>query len=63
MNRFNKNKKYYQNEKPNPEDYEFNLDEFGKVHKAKKVKDNSMVRFKFLEFFYRRWNRSRMDTR
>ena len=43
--------------------YEYVRDGSGKIRRAPKTKDDSVIRFKFLEGIYRWWRARSLDTR
>ena len=53
------NKKF----KFDPKRYDFARDDLGKIRRAEKTKDNSVIRIKSFEGIYRWWRSRSLDTR
>ena len=51
------------NFKYDPKKYEYSRDGTGKIRRAEKTQDKSVIRFKFLEGIYRWWRARSLDTR
>jgi len=46
-----------------PKTHDFSRDDLGKIRRAARTKDNSVIRIKFLEGIYRFWRSRSLDTR